>query len=105
MTPIHRPQHGVRTGLDRQMQERHDLSKIAMGGDKIIAHVARMACHVTQARQTIDACELSQKFRKRPYLPVRTLAAISIDVLAQEREFTGATRDKTHRFFLDLRDT
>ena len=61
VTAVHGREHAVGAGLHRQMQLRHQLRQIAMGGDEIVVHVARMAGRVTQP---VDARQFGDPFEQ-----------------------------------------
>ena len=61
-----------------------------MGGDEIIAHVARMGGREAQPRKPVDLGQFADETRQRPVLAVRAFAGIGIDVLAQQRDLAHA---------------
>ena len=51
MPAVHRRQDAVGAGLHRQVQERHQRRHIAMRGDQLVVHVARVGRGVAQPQQ------------------------------------------------------
>ena len=49
MPAVHRRQNAVGARLHRQVHIGHQRGQVAMGGDQIVVHVARMAGRVAQA--------------------------------------------------------
>ena len=62
---IHGGENAIRARLHRQMQVGHELGHFRMSDDEIIAHVARMARHVADALQAIDAGKTTDQPGKR----------------------------------------
>ncbi|MND05994.1 hypothetical protein D3C83_271090 [compost metagenome] len=63
------------------MQIGHQLFDLAMGGNQIIVHVARMARRVAQARQTLDFGEVADHPPEAPRGAIGTRPAIGVHVL------------------------
>ena len=63
---VHGGEDAVRARLHRQMQVGHQLRQIAMRGDQIVVHVARMAGRVAQPRDAGDFGEATQQLAERP---------------------------------------
>ena len=49
MATVHRLQHGIGAGLDRQMEIGRERRNVAMGGDQIIAHVVGVRGRIAHA--------------------------------------------------------
>ena len=96
---VHRLEDAVGARLHRQVQVRHELRHLAMGGDQIVVHVARMGGGVADARQALDLGQRPDQPRQRPGRPpVRArLAVIGVDVLAEQRDLDRARRHQLAR--------
>ena len=90
MPAVHRRQHAVGTGLHRQMHVRHQRRQIAMRGDQVVVHVARMAGHVAQAHDAGHVAETAQQFAERRRTPVGALPVIGVHVLPDQRHLAHA---------------
>src|SRR5690606_35633926 len=82
--PVHGLEHAIGAGLHRQVQIRHELRQVAMGGDQVVVHVARMARRVAQAIKPRNLCQPEKKPAQAPFTPVRTFAMPGVDVLAEK---------------------
>jgi len=72
------------------MKLRHQRLKIAVGGDEVCIHVARMTRSVAHALDSGDRNDATQEIRKRRRPAALTRAVISVDVLADQRDFAHA---------------
>ena len=63
---VHRRQHPVAAALHRQVQEGHQLRQVAMGGDQVVVHVARVAGGVAQPEQAGDLGQFAQQPAEAP---------------------------------------
>ncbi len=100
---VHRCENAIRAGLERQMQIRHQLFFVPMRCDEVVAHIARMACHVAEPRKALDLGQMADEARKRPRFSVGSLAVIAVDVLAEQRDFADAAIDETAHFIGERR--
>ena len=91
---VHRGQDAVGTGLERQMQVRHQAAVGPMRLDQIVAHIAGMAGRVAQALQSVDLTQPVDQARQRPVFTVGALAVIGVNVLAQQRNLANTARDQ-----------
>ena len=105
MAPVHGPQDGVGARLNGQVEVRHGLRQIAVGGDQLVVHVVGMARGVAQPRDSLDLGEAAQEPAERPAPAVRALAVPGVDVLADQGELAhaglsqgaGLVHDALHR--------
>ena len=95
---VHGGEDAVGAGLHRQMQIGHQRIEIAMGGDEIVVHVARMAGGVAQAVDARDFGEAEQQPAEAPVAAVGPFAMPGVDVLAEQRELAHAAIGKARRF-------
>ena len=84
MPAVHRRQNAVGAGLHRQVHIRHQRGEVAMGGDQVVVHVARVAGHVAQARDAGHLVETAQQPAERRRTPVAILPMIGIHVLPDQ---------------------
>ena len=63
---VHRLEDAVRARLHRQMQVRHELRHLAVHGDQLVVHVARMRGRVADARDALDLGQRADQARERP---------------------------------------
>src|SRR5580692_10017909 len=85
------------------MELRHEGGEIAMGGDEVVAYVARVAGGIAQAGEARDLGEAMQQAGERPYA-ARTFAVIGVDVLPDQRHLAHARVGEALDFRDDLRD-
>ena len=71
---IHGCENAIGAGLDRQVQLRHQRRQIAMCGDQVVVHIARMAGGITQPLHP-DIDEAFKKPRQRPSAAVRAFTS------------------------------
>ena len=74
MPAVHRRQNAVGAGLHRQMHIGHQRRQIAVRGDQIVVHVARMAGRVAQAHDAGHVAETAQQPAERRRRARRRLA-------------------------------
>ena len=97
MLAVHALEDSVTARLHRQMQVRHQLGAIAVGGDEVIIHVIWMGCGKADALQPVDLSQAAHEARQTPaLLPVRPV--IGVYVLSQQRDFPHPARDQIFRF-------
>ena len=101
---VHRREDAVRARLHRQMQIGHQRVEIAMGGDQVVVHVARMAGGVAQPVEAGDLGEAEEEPAEAPGAAVRALAVPGIDVLAEQRDLADALAGEARRLGDDRRD-
>ena len=101
---VHRLEDAVGAGLHRQMQLRHQRRQVAVRGDEIVVHVARMAGAVAQPRDAGNVREPLHQPAERRGAAVRVLAVIGVDVLAEQRDLADAGIGQTLRLGDDLGD-
>ena len=101
---VHRRENAVGAGLHRQMQLRHQRRQVAMRGDQIVVHVARMAGGVAQPRDAGNFGEPVQQAAERRGAAVGALAVIGVDVLADQRDLAHAGVGQPLGLGDDLRD-
>ena len=92
MLAVHRRQDAIRTRLHRQMQKRHQRRNVAMRGNQIVVHVARVGGGVAQPRQAGDFGQFAQQPPKTPNIPIRRFAMPGIHVLAEQGDLSRALR-------------
>ena len=85
------------------MQIRHQLCFIAMGGDQIFVHVARMGCGKAQALYAANQGQMPYKLAKAPRRAVIGNAVIGIHILPQKGNFFHAFGRKRAHLRYDLR--
>ena len=66
MLAVHRGQDAVGPALHRQMDEGHQLRHVAMGGDQVVFHVARVRRGVADAQQAVDFRQLADQAAEAP---------------------------------------
>src|SRR4051812_34934833 len=86
------------------MQIGHQHLDVAMRGNEIVIHVARMAGGVAESLQAVDPRKAADEPGETPSRTVWPFAAIGIHVLAEERDLARAVRGQAARFGLDLRN-
>ena len=91
-------------GLYRQVQERHKLGTVAMGGDEIAIHVPRMRCRVANPPQAVDLVQPMDQFRQVSLDAVRVTSVIGIHVLTKQHDLARAVGDTLPGFLNDLID-
>ena len=91
VTALHRHQDAVAAMLDWQMQMVHQLRDLAVGLDQALAELVRVAGGETQA---LDAGDFRRIFEQQSqvgiFAAVTHLAAVGIDVLAEQVDFQHA---------------
>ena len=102
MLAVHQPQDAVRARLHRQVQIGHQGLKIGVGGDQVLAHVVGVAGGVADAVQPRHLGQRIGEARQRPRLPVRTVAVIGVDVLAQQGDLAHAAPGQRPRLLQHL---
>ena len=65
--PVHRREHAVGAALHRQVQKRHQLRHVAMGGDEPVIDIARMRGRVAQAGNARDPGEGADQLAQPPF--------------------------------------
>jgi hypothetical protein len=91
---VHRPQHAVVAGLDRQVQERHQLRHVAVGLDQALGHVVGMAGGIADPGEAGNEGEPFDQ----PLQPAPVGIAPGVDVLAQQGDLARAGFDQFLRF-------
>ena len=86
------------------MHEGHQLWQRAMRVDQPLRHIDGMARRVAQPLQPIDIGEMFEQALQRPGISEGVLAAIGVDVLADQRDLAHASVDEALRLCDDLRD-
>ncbi len=97
MAAVHRRQHPVGARLHRQVQVGHQRRQLAMRGDQLVVHVARMAGGVAQPQQAGDLRQFAQQPRQPPGRAARAFAMIGIHVLPEQRDLPRPGRDQPPR--------
>ena len=101
---VHGGEDAVGASLERQMKVGHQLADICVRMDQIIGHVARVAGRVTQALDAVDRSKAGEQLCQRPGLIIGAVAVVSVDVLAEQGQFTDAAGDELFGFNNDLAD-
>ncbi len=57
---VHRLEHTVAARLHGQVEERHQLGRVAMRGDQLVVHVGRVAGGVADTREAIDRGDVAE---------------------------------------------
>lgn len=84
----HQVQHPIGTALHRQVQEAHQLRRIAINIDDVIGKLDRVAGGKANAVDTVDRRHQTQQIGKTAGRSVVVLATPCIDVLTQQVDFT-----------------
>ena len=102
MGTAHQVQYAVRTALYRQMQETHQLRRIAIDINYIVGEFDRVAGGKTDAVNTVNGRHQTQQIRERTGASVVILTAPGVNVLAQQVNFTYALRRQLCDFKQDI---
>ena len=79
------------------MQERHQHRQVAVRGDQLVVHVARVRRGVAQPQQAGQLRQLAQQPAEAPGAAVRRLAVPGVDVLPEQRDLARALRHQPPR--------
>ena len=102
MGASHQVQHAVGAALHRQVQEAHQLRRIAIDVDDIVGKFDRVAGGEANAVDAVDSGHQAQQIGKAAGSAVVVLAAPGVHVLAQQVDFTHALRRQLGDFKQDI---
>lgn len=88
----HRLQDGVRTGLHRHVQLRHDVRCLGHRGDDVVREVARVRRGEADALQALDLPAGPQELAEG--LAVADVGTVSVYVLSEQRDLGDALADQ-----------
>ena len=95
VAPAHRGEHPVGTRLDRQVEIGHQRGQLAMGGDQVLVHVARMGGRIANAREAGQVGERADQPAETPFGSAsRSFAVIGVHVLPQKGDLARAPLDQ-----------
>src|SRR5262249_1166924 len=104
VTPVHGCEHAVRTRLHWEMKLRHEDREVAMGGNEIFVHIARMAGRVTKPQHAWHLGEAIEQVTERGRPAVRALAMIAVAVLSNQGDASAARPHPVFHFGYNRRD-
>ena len=99
----HRLQDPRRAGLERQVDVLADRRQLGVGADHVLAHVLRMRARVADPAHAVERVELAEQLGERRSLGPQ-VAAVGVDVLAQQRELADAVGDQPAPLLDQLRE-
>lgn len=102
MGASHQVQHAVGAALHRQVQEAHQLRRIAIDIDDIVGKFDRVAGGEANAVDAVDSGDRAQQIGKAAGSAVVVLAAPGVHVLAQQVDFTHTLRRQLGDFKQDI---
>ena len=102
VAPVHRREHAVGAALHRQMQKRHQLRHLAMGGDQPVVDIARVRGRVADAVETGHIGKRPDQLAQAPFAAVAAVAVIGVDVLPEQRDLAAPLRGEQARLVEDL---
>ncbi len=102
MWTTHQVQHAVRAALDRQVQEAHQLWRIAIDVNNVVGKFHRMAGGKTNAVDAVNRRHQTQQFSKAAGGTVVVFPAPGVHVLPQQVHFANALRGKLRDFKQDI---
>jgi len=102
MPPVHRFENAIGAALHRQMQERHQFGDITMGRNQFVVDIGWVRRHVADASQARQFGEGADQIAQTPGTAVQPVAAIGVDVLAEQRDFARTSCNQPLGFGDDL---
>ena len=102
MGTAHQVQHAVGAALHRQVQETHQLRRIAIDVDDIVGKFDRMAGGEANAVDAVNGGHQAQQVGKAAGGAVVVLTAPGVNVLPQQVDFTHALRRQLGDFKQDI---
>ena len=94
---VHRLEDAVGARLHRQVQVGHQLVDVAMRGEQLVVHVARMDGGVADAGEAIDLGQAAAELAEADGAAARVEAVIGVDVLARAASAPSRRRRRGSR--------
>jgi hypothetical protein len=102
VSTVHRRENSIRSTLDGEVYERHQLRHIAMSCDESIVNISWMGGSVANPIETGQFAEPAYEFAETPFFAIGTLPVIGIHVLAKKRDLAGSCPNSVTRLCQDL---